>query len=81
MTLAQLPPEVEADRLLVRAEREMGQGDFMAAIGTLEKLLALHAEHDLDIPDAFWFEYAHVAHQSRHHVLTCPSSRAWIILV
>lgn len=61
---AQLPPEIQADRYLVEAERHIGTGDHAAAQAALDRILVLQAEHDLVLPEAFWFQYAQVAHQA-----------------
>ncbi len=61
---AQLPPEIQADRYLVEAERHIGTGDHAAAKSALDRILALQAAHDLALPEAFWFQYAQVAYQA-----------------
>ena len=61
---ADLPPEIQADRLLLQAEREIGEESFVEAFATLERILALQAEHGLEIPVAFWFKHSHVAHEA-----------------
>ena len=61
---ADLPPEIQADRLLLQAEREIGEESFIKAFATLELILALQAEHGLEIPVAFWFKHANVAHEA-----------------
>ena len=60
----ELPPEIQADRLLLQAERDIGQESFVKAFATLDRILALQAEHGLEVPAAFWFKYAHVAHEA-----------------
>ena len=55
---ADLPPEIQADRYLVQAERQLHAGDHDAAVATLDKIVALQGEHGLAIPSAFWFKYA-----------------------
>ena len=57
--------EIQADRLLLQAEREIGEESFVEAFATLDRILALQAEHGLEIPVAFWFKRAHVAHEGR----------------
>ena len=59
-----LPPDVQADRLLLQAEREIGKESFIEAFTTLDRILALQAEHGLEIPVAFWFKHAQVAHEA-----------------
>ena len=55
---AELPLEIQADRYLVRAERQFQAGDAAASLGTLDKILALQKNHGLKIPAAFWFKHA-----------------------
>ena len=61
---AQLPPDIQADRSLVEAERHIGNGDYAAAKAALDRILELQAEHDLALPEAFWFKHAQVALQA-----------------
>lgn len=61
---AQLPPAIEADRMLVRAERQIKDGDFAAALETLDGILSLQEKHDLEVPVEFWFKHAQVAQQA-----------------
>ena len=67
----ELPPAIQADRLLLRAEREIQTGReqegpagrrvyYYDAFLTLTEVLELQAEHDLDIPAVF-FKYAQMA--------------------
>ena len=62
--VAQLPPAIQADRLLVRAEREIQEGDYAAAAATLEQIVELQAEHGLEVPEAFWFKRGQVAQEA-----------------
>lgn len=64
---AQLPPDIQADRYLVEAERHIGTGDHAAAKAALDQIIELQAEHDLALPEAFWFKHAQVAHQAGSH--------------
>ena len=50
----ELPPVIEVDRLLVRAERQMNDGDYSDATATLEETVAVRDEHAIDVPDVFW---------------------------
>ena len=56
----QLPPEIQADRHLVRAERAIDEQDFLGAKAAMDAILELQAEHDLELPEAFSFRYAEV---------------------
>ena len=59
--VAQLPPEIMADRYLVQAERLMKEKDYAAALEAMNKIIALQKEHGLKLPGEFHFKYAQVA--------------------
>ena len=73
LAIAQLPPAIMADRYLVQAERELADGDPGAAVETLNRIVALQAEHGLEIPDQFWFRRAQAAHDAGLHELAIES--------
>ena len=54
----QLPPEMEADRFLLQAESAIEEQDFERAKMTMDRILELQAEHDLELPEQFPFRYA-----------------------
>ena len=56
----ELPPEIQVDRLLVQAEREIKDGEHWSAVFTFERILAVCEEHGLAIPTQFWFRQAGV---------------------
>ena len=60
----ELPPEIQADRYLVQAERQLQAGDHDAAVATLDKIVALQQDHGLAIPPAFWFKQAQASHDT-----------------
>ena len=64
---AQLPPDIQVDRLLVQAERETGEGNPWAAAYTLEQALELYEEHGLEIPADFWIRYAQALQAAEFH--------------
>ena len=57
----ELPPEIQADLYLVRAERQVQSGDFVAALESLDVVLALQATYGLETPVELWFRHARVA--------------------
>ena len=59
-----LPPAIEADRLLLLAEQQLRDEDFGAALIALDQILELQAQHNLELPAPFWFSHAHVAMQA-----------------
>ena len=59
-TAVQLPPEIEVDRYLLQAEEQIEKQDFRAAKEVMDRILELQAQHDLELPDEFFFRYAHV---------------------
>ena len=56
--LAQLPPEIQADSYLLRAEQAIGEGDQARTRAEIDKINLLEKEHELDLPDEFHFRYA-----------------------
>ncbi len=61
----ELPPAIEADRLLLLAEQQMRDEDFGAALTSLDQILDLQTEHNLELPAPFWFSHARVALEAR----------------
>ena len=63
LTAQELPPAIQADRLLLQAEQHIQANDYAAALASLDRILELRDEHGLEIPAAFWFNHARVAMQ------------------
>ena len=59
--LAQLPPEIQADLYLLRAEQAIGEGNQTRARSEIDKIVLLEKEHELDLPEEFHFRYAKAA--------------------
>ena len=57
----ELPPAILVDRYLFRADRYVQDGDWPGALAALDTALALQAEHDLELPEPFWFRHAEAA--------------------
>ena len=57
----QLPSDIMVDRILVRAQRLLANGDPSAAFKSMNEILALRQEHDVVLQDDFDFQYAQVA--------------------
>ena len=64
---AQLSPAMQMDLYAVEAERHSESGNYASALAALDRVLAVQAEHDLPLPDAFWFQYAQVARQAERY--------------
>ena len=60
LTAAALPPDIEADRLLIEAEQFINNNNFAQAASTLEEILTLQQQHNLEIPVDFYFRYAEI---------------------
>ena len=56
----QLPPEIQADRYLLEAEKSIQKQDYADALESLDRILALRAEHGLEIPEQFFIRYAEI---------------------
>ena len=50
----QLPPDIQADRYLVRAQRQIEEQDFQGARESMDQILELEAEHGLQLPAEFF---------------------------
>ena len=61
---ADLPPEIEVDRLLVRAERQIAEADFTLAVRTLDRIVDLRDAHELQLPSVFWIKHAEASLQT-----------------
>ena len=57
----QLPPDIQVDRYLLRAERLMEAKDPKGALELMGKIVALQKEHGLTLPKEFHFKHAKVA--------------------
>ena len=58
---AQLPPQVELDRLLLRAEQRIEEERFEEAVAALEEAGRLAHAEGLELPDGIWFRRASLA--------------------
>ncbi len=57
----ELPPDVQMDRLMVQVDRQIAGEQYGAALRTLDRILELREEHDLELPEPFWMTRAEVA--------------------
>ena len=56
----QLPLDIQADRHLVRAQRQIEEQDYAGAKQSMDRILELESQHGLQIPEEFFFRYAEV---------------------
>ena len=61
LTADRLPPEVMADRYLLKAEQAVREQDFAIARLAMGRLQALQDQYELDLPDEYYFRYARTA--------------------
>ncbi len=57
----ELPPEVQVDLYLVRAERHIQNQDWAAALEALDIVLLLQADQGMETPSQLWFTHARAA--------------------
>ena len=74
----ELPPEIQVDRLLVQAEREIKDGEYWSAVFTFERILAVSEDHGLAIPAEFWFRQAGVLHSAGLHERAIKASTRYL---
>ena len=79
--VAQLPPDIEADRELVRAERLISEEDPAGALEAMNRILALQTEHNLTLPEEFHFKYAEVALAARRVQDAVDSVNKYLVAV
>ena len=75
---AQLPPEIRADQLVVRAEWQVRVGEPAAALASLDKAQALRGEHGLATPPPVWFRHARVEQQAAAHARAVQSATRYL---
>ena len=75
---AELPPEIQVDRLLVQAEREVKDGEHGSAVLTFERILKVSEDHGLAVPTAFWFRQAGVLHSAGLHERAVEASTRYL---
>ena len=76
---ADLPPEMQADRYLIQAERQIRAGDHAEALATLDKIIALQTDHGLAIPSAFWFKYAQASQDAGRFEQAIESATRYLV--
>ena len=62
--VAQLSPEIQADRYLLAARQAIEGKDFAGAQAALDKMSLLETEQGLELPEEFYFRSAQVAQQT-----------------
>ena len=76
----QLSPEIEADRYLVRAERKIEDQDFAGAKESLDRILELQEQHDIEIPNEFSVMHARVSLGLGLHAEAIESATRYLTL-
>ena len=74
----ELPPEIQVDRLLVQAEREIEDGEHWSAVFTFARILEVSEEHGLEIPAEFWFRQAGVLQGAGLHERAIEASTRYL---
>ena len=76
----QLSPEIQADRYLVRAERKIEEQDFVVAKESLDRILELQEQHDIEVRSEFSAMYARVALGLGLHAEAIESATRYLTL-
>ena len=76
---AQLPPEILVDRHLVRVDRLLAMDDAGAAYSVMNAIIALQQEHNLVLPDDFYYQHAHVAFADGHNERAIASVNQYLL--
>ena len=74
----ELPPEIQVDLYMVRADRQIQNREFGAALESLDVVLALQARHGMETPPALWFRHAQVALDAGHPQTAIESATRYL---
>lgn len=77
---AQLSPDVQADRLWLRAERQIANEEYWSALVSLDEILDLQAEHEVTLPESFWFSHAVASYRAGLHSHAAASATRYVEL-
>ena len=75
----ELPPEIQVDLYLVRAERQIQSQDYATALETLDVVLALQANYGMETPAELWFTHAQVALDAGYPLTTITSVTRYLL--
>ena len=75
----ELPPEIQVDLYMVRADRHIQNQEWVAALEALDVVLALQAANDMETPDALWFQHAEVAMQAGYPQTAVASLTRYLV--
>ncbi len=74
-----LPPEIQVDLYLVRADRYIQSQDWNAALEALDVVFALQAANDLETPVELWFKHAQAALEAGHVQTAVTSATRYLV--
>lgn len=75
----ELPPEIQVDLYMVRADRHIQSQEWVAALEALDVVLALQAANDMETPDELWFQHAEVAIQAGYPQTAVTSLTRYLV--
>ena len=75
-----LPPDITVDRYLLQAEEQIEKRNFAAAKQAMDRILTLQAQHDLELPEEFFFRYAEVLERAGHYDEAIASATKYLTL-
>ena len=76
----QLPPDILADRYLVRAQRQIEQQDYVGAKESMVRILELQEQQGLELPEEFFFRHAEVLVRLDLHDEAATSTMKYLTL-
>ena len=76
----QLSPDIQADRYLVRAERKIEEQDLAGAKESLDRILEVQEQHDIEVPSEFSVTYARVSLGLGLHAEAIESATRYLTL-
>ena len=80
LSAQELPPEIQMDRLIVQADRQIAGEQYGAALRTLDRILELREQYGLELPEPFWMKRAEVAVGAGHYPEAIASATRYLEL-
>lgn len=74
----ELPPEIQMDLYLVRADRHMQAQEWAAALEALDVVLLLQADQGMATPAELWFDHANAALQAGYPETAVTSATRYL---
>ena len=76
-----LPPEIMADRHLVKAEQLEARKEYAGALKVMDEVFTMQKEHELKLPDEILYKYARIAMSADSVRVALASVNTYLVAV